>query len=64
LWKATTPLWIQAKTALLRDRVVELHRELVGGDNDEGLEAIAALRRGGGGPMPRLRQGRDRPRRR
>ena len=50
------------KAALLRDRVVELRRELVG--DEEGLETIAALRRGGGGPMPRLRQGRARPRRR
>jgi excinuclease ABC subunit B len=52
------------KAALLRDRVVELRRELVGPDDEEGLETIAALRRGGGGPMPRLRQGRARPRRR
>ena len=52
------------KAALLRDRVVELRRELIGGDDEEGLETIAALRRGGGGPMPRLRQGRARPRRR
>ena len=51
------------KAALLRDQVVELRRELVG-DDEEGLETIAALRRGGGGPMPRLRQGRARPRRR
>src|SRR5438093_5575961 len=50
------------KAALLRDRVVELRRELVG--DEEGLEAIAALRRGAGGPMSRLRQGRARPRRR
>jgi len=50
------------KAALLRDRVVELRREMVG--DDEGLEVIASLRRGGGGPMPRLRQGRSRPRRR
>jgi excinuclease ABC subunit B len=50
------------KAALLRDRVVELRRELIG--DEEGLETIAALRRGGGGPMPRLRQGRARPRRR
>jgi excinuclease ABC subunit B len=49
------------KAALLRDRVVELRRELVG--DEEGLETIAALRRGGGGPMPRPRQGRSRPRR-
>ena len=35
------------KAALLRDRVVELRRELVG--DEEGLETIAALRRGGGG---------------
>jgi excinuclease ABC subunit B len=50
------------KAALLRDRVVEFRRELVG--DEEGLEVISALRRGGGGPMPRLRQGRARPRRR
>ncbi len=50
------------KAALLRDRVVELRRELVG--DEEGLEAIAAMRRGGYGPMPRSRQGRARPRRR
>src|SRR5574341_159852 len=50
------------KAALLRDRVVELRRELVG--DEESLEAIAALRRGGGGPMPRSRQRRARPRRR
>jgi excinuclease ABC subunit B len=42
------------KAALLRDRVVELRRELVG--DEEGLETIAALRRGGGGPMPRPRR--------
>ena len=41
---------------------MELRRELVG--DEEGLEVISALRRGGGGPMPRLRQGRARPRRR
>ena len=51
------------KAALLRDQVVELRRELVGGDDDEDLEAIAALRRGIGAPMPRRRQGRSRPRR-
>ncbi len=51
------------KAALLRDRVVELRRELVGGDDEEDLEAIAALRRGIGAPMPRRRQGRSRPRR-
>jgi hypothetical protein len=50
------------KAALLRDRVVELRRELVG--DEEGLEAIAALRRGGGGPMSRPRAGRARQRRR
>jgi len=50
------------KAALLRDRVVELRRELVG--DEEELDVISALRRGGGGPMPRLRQGRARPRRR
>jgi excinuclease ABC subunit B len=49
------------KAALLRDRVVELRRELVG--DEEGLEVISAMRRGGGGPMPRLRAGRARPRR-
>jgi excinuclease ABC subunit B len=52
------------KAALLRDRVVELRRELVGGDDDEDLEAIAALRRGIGAPLPRPRAGRARPRRR
>jgi excinuclease ABC subunit B len=51
------------KAALLRDRVVELRRELVGGDDDEDLEANAALRRGIGAPIPRRRQGRSRPRR-
>jgi excinuclease ABC subunit B len=50
------------KAALLRDRVVELRRELAG--DEEGLEAIAAMRRGDYGPMPRPRQGRARPRRR
>ena len=50
------------KAALLRDCVVELRRELVG--DEEGLEAIAPLRRSGGGPMPRPRAGRARPRRR
>jgi excinuclease ABC subunit B len=48
------------KAALLRDRVVELRRELVG--DEEGLKIIDAMRRGGGGAMPRLRQGRTRPR--
>jgi len=50
------------KAALFRDCVVELRRELVG--DEEGLEAIAALRRGGGGPMSRPRAGRPRLRRR
>jgi hypothetical protein len=53
---------LRAGAAFLQDRVVELRRELVG--DEEGLEAIAAMRRGGGGPMSRLRQGRARPRRR
>jgi excinuclease ABC subunit B len=48
------------KAALLRDRVVELRRELVG--DEEGLEIISSMRRGGDGPRPRLRQGRTRPR--
>jgi excinuclease ABC subunit B len=54
------------KAALIRDRVVELRRELVG--DEEGLSIIDAMRRGGSGtvtgvgPMPRLRQGRARPR--
>ena len=48
------------KAALLRDRVVELRRELVG--DEEWLKIIDAMRRGGGGLMPRLRQGRARPR--
>ncbi|HVP06178.1 MAG TPA: excinuclease ABC subunit UvrB [Dehalococcoidia bacterium] len=49
------------KAALLRDRVVELRRELVG--DDEGLEIISSMRRGdAAGPRPRLRQGRTRPR--
>jgi excinuclease ABC subunit B len=49
------------KAALLRDRVVELRRELVG--DEEGLEIISSMRRGGvDGPRPRLRQGRSRPR--
>ena len=49
------------KAALLRDRIVELRRELVG--DEEGLEILASMRRAGGGPMPRPRQGRARPRR-
>ncbi len=50
------------KAALLRDRVVELRSELVG--DEEGLEIISSMRRGGvDGPRPRLRQGRTRPRR-
>src|SRR2546429_7499228 len=44
------------KAALLRDCVVELRRELVG--DEEGLEAIAPLRRGGGRPVARVRAGR------
>jgi excinuclease ABC subunit B len=54
------------KAALLRDRVVELRRELVG--DEEGLQFIDAMRKGGRGsvsgvgPMPRPRQGRARPR--
>jgi excinuclease ABC subunit B len=54
------------KAALIRDRVVDLRRELVG--DEEGLSIIDAMRRGGRGttmgvgPMPRLRQGRARPR--
>jgi excinuclease ABC subunit B len=50
------------KAALLRDRVVELRREMVG--DDEGLSIIAALERGGGGPQPRWRAGRTKGRRR
>ncbi|MBI2913564.1 MAG: UvrB/UvrC motif-containing protein, partial [Chloroflexi bacterium] len=50
------------KAALLRDRVVEMRRELVG--DEEGLSLIAAMRRGGGGPMPRHGAGRARPSRR
>ncbi len=49
------------KAALLRDRVVELRRDLVG--DEEGLAILSSMSRGGGGPMPRLRQGRARPRR-
>jgi excinuclease ABC subunit B len=54
------------KAALLRDRVVELRRELVG--DEEGLQFIDAMRKGGRGtitgvgPMARSRHGRSRPR--
>jgi excinuclease ABC subunit B len=49
------------KAALLRDRVVELRREVVG--DEEGLGIISSMRRGGvDGQRPRLRQGRSRPR--
>jgi excinuclease ABC subunit B len=54
------------KAALLRDRVVELRRELVG--DEEGLQFIDAMRKGGRssatgvGPMSRPRHGRSRPR--
>jgi excinuclease ABC subunit B len=50
------------KAALIRDRVVELRRELVG--DEEGLAVIDAMRRGGGGSMPRFGAGRARPKRR
>ena len=49
------------KAALLRDRVVELRRELIG--DEEGLAIIDSMRRGGGGPMPRFGAGRARRRR-
>jgi excinuclease ABC subunit B len=54
------------KAALLRDRVVELRRELVG--DEEGLQFIDAMRKGGRSsvtgvsPMTRPRHGRSRPR--
>jgi excinuclease ABC subunit B len=48
------------KAALLRDRVVEMRRELVG--DEEGLSIISAMRNAGG-PTPRRGYGRARPRR-
>ena len=48
------------KAALLRDRVVELRRELVG--DEEGLSIISAMRNASG-PAPRRGYGRARPRR-
>jgi hypothetical protein len=50
------------KAALLRDRLAELRRELVGGDDEENLEPIAALRRGVGAPMPAAAAGGGRAR--
>ncbi len=47
------------KAALLRDRVVELRRELVG--DEEGLSIISAMRNAGQ-PAPRRGYGRSRPR--
>ncbi|HUF53998.1 MAG TPA: excinuclease ABC subunit UvrB [Dehalococcoidia bacterium] len=48
------------KAALLRDRVVEMRRELVG--DEEGLSIISAMRNAGGA-SPRRGYGRSRPRR-
>jgi excinuclease ABC subunit B len=47
------------KAALLRDRVVEFRRELVG--DEEGLSIISAMRNASG-PSPRRGYGRSRPR--
>jgi len=42
------------KAALLRDRIVELRRELVG--DEEGLSLISEMRRSAASPRPRSRR--------